>query len=61
MRNGNIHEILEEGRCIQNHLPNSRKLLGKTAYAKAFQKLRSARKIKKSIENVIILPIRWNS
>jgi len=47
-RDGNLLDILDKWRHIQNHLPNSRKLLGKTIHAKTFQKLMSAGKISSS-------------
>ena len=43
---GSIAEILQEGRCIQNHLPRPKKHHDKAALARTFQRLMTAGKVK---------------
>ena len=46
---GNINEILLEGRCIQEHLPESSNRQDKVALAKSFQNLMSCGKVNKAL------------
>ena len=46
---GNITEILQEGRCIQNHLSRSRKHCDKAALARSFQRLISTAKVNNAL------------
>ena len=46
---GNINKILLEGRCIQEHLPESGNRQDKVALAKSFQNLMSCGKVNKAL------------
>ena len=48
-KGGNINEILLEGRCIQEHLPESGNRQDKVALAKSFQNLMSCGKVNKAL------------
>jgi len=48
-RDGKLTEILQEGRCIQNHLPKPTKYHDKKAQARTFQRLMTAGKVNKAL------------
>ena len=47
---GNIAEILQEGRCLQNHLPRSRRHRDKAVLARSFWRLMSTGKVNKALK-----------
>ena len=60
-RDGNLIDILHEGRCIQNHLCNPRKFRDKASQAKTFQKLMSTGKTNRALRMLyILLFLKWS-